>query len=239
MKTRYAVSFAALLVAAAFCGAYAASRGVASTSEPAAREPAPVADAARDAAAEPDPFQTPFPNKSCPDLPTGGTKCCLWQVFKMGEGERAAKFGDPYKCETGATMPGDMTMKVPFHSGGAECDPMAKLIPDGSVLEAKGRVIRRGDGFGPFSGEFNILDPTGKTLFTGCIETLDRVGTHTSCDKCEPDSHYEGFMTGRGVGALSNVSIRASIAARGMLPSPTMPKAATAIVINGTLIRCP
>ncbi|HEX7957285.1 MAG TPA: hypothetical protein VF508_10105 [Pyrinomonadaceae bacterium] len=230
MRTRYAVSFAALLLAAAFCGAFAASYSAAPT------KAAPAAPAA--AAAEPEPFQTPFPDKSCPGV-SGTSKCCLWQVLKMGEGQRAATFETPYACDTGQTMLGNMTMKVPLHTGGASCDPRASLIPDGSTLEAKGRVIRRADGFGDFNGDFVIRSPAGTVLFSGCIETLDRVGSHPSCEQCLPSSHYEGWMTGRGAGALANFSIRASISARGLLPSPSMPQAATSITINGDLLKCP
>ena len=246
MKTKHVVGVLVLLLAAALGGASLASRGVASTKASAAPQADTQKDAAvdvaDDAATSPAPdaaaFQTPFPDKSCPGLPN--TKCCLWQVFKMGEGAREAKFGAPYKCDTGATMQGELFMKVPFHSGGAACDPLAKLIPDGSVLEAKGHVIRRdADGFGDFNGDFVIRSPAGATLFTGCIETLDRVGTHVSCEKCEPDSHYEGLLVGRGSGNLANFSIRASITGRGLLPSPTGPKTATAIVINGALVKCP
>lgn len=246
MKTKHAVGILALLLVAAFGGASLASRGAAAARASAAAQADGQKDAtadAPDAAADsdaPDPaaFQTPFPDKSCPGLPN--TKCCLWQVFKMGEGAREAKFGDPYKCDTGATVEGEMFMKVPFHSGGAGCDPQANLIPDGSVLEARGRVIRRNaDGFGDFNGDFVIRDPAGTTLFTGCIETLDRVGTHVSCEKCEPESHYEGMLVGRGSGKLVSFSLRASITGRGLLPSPTGPKAPTAIVINGALVKCP
>ena len=242
MKTKHVVGVLALLLVAAFGGAAIASRGAASGKASAAAQTDAAKDVASSAAdsnaADPAAFQTIFPDKSCPGLPNA--KCCLWQVFKMGEGAREAKYGDPYKCDTGPTMEGEMFVRVPFHSGGAACDPLAKLIPDGSVLEAKGRVIRRdADGFGDFNGDFVIRDPAGATLFTGCIETLDRVGTHISCEKCEPDSHYEGMLVGRGSGNLANFSIRASITGRGLLPSPTGPKAATAIVINGALVKCP
>jgi hypothetical protein len=107
------------------------------------------------------------------------------------------------------------------------------------VLEAKGRLISRADGFGDFNGDFVIRNPAGAVLFNGCIETLDRVGTHRSCEKCNPESHYEGWMTGRGSGNLANFSIRASIGARGLLPSPNTPTQVTAIDINGTYLKCP
>ena len=239
MRTRYAVSFAALLLAAAFCGAFAASHtpAVADVRVAAAASPADVTNAEPTTDAEPGMFQSPFPDRTCVGVPS--TRCCLWQVFKQGNGERNASFEPRYACDTGATMQGTMTMKVPLMSGGATCDPQMSLIPNGSVLEAKGRLISRADGFGDFNGDFVIRNPAGAVLFSGCIETLDRVGSHRSCENCNPTSHYEGWMTGRGQGQLSNFAIRASIGARGLLPSPQTPTRATAIDINGTLMKCP
>ena len=183
-------------------------------------------------------FQSPFPDKTCVGVPD--TRCCLRQVFKQGNGERNATFDAPYTCDTGPTRQGTMTMKVTLNSPGATCDPLTFVIPNGSVLEATGRRIRRADGFGNFVGDFVIRSPAGATLFTGCIETLDRVGTHRSCEACNPVSHYEGWLTGRGVGVkLAQYSIRASISARGLLPAPNATTQATAVDINGTLTRCP
>ncbi|HWW76984.1 MAG TPA: hypothetical protein VNZ44_16405 [Pyrinomonadaceae bacterium] len=243
MRTRYAVGLAALLVAAAFCGAYAASHAPAhatAESAPADLTNSAPADAAAAPAgeAEPAPFQSPFPDRTCAGVPSDA-KCCLWQVFKQGNGERNATYPVNYNCDTGTTFRGTMTMKVSLNSPGAACDQNAALIPNGSVLEAKGRVIARKDGFGDFIGDFVIRNPAGATLFSGCIETLDRVGTHRSCEQCNPTSHYEGLMTGRGAGNLANFSIRASIGARGELPLPGALSKATAIDINGALIKCP
>ena len=172
MRTRYAVSFAALLVAAAFCGAFAASyapaadRSVAAAAESA---PADVKNAAPAGEVEPDPnmFQSPFPDKTCVGVPT--SKCCMTQVFKQGDGSRSASYDAPYACDTGTTMQGTLTMKVTLKSPGATCDQNSALIPDGSVLEAKGRVISRKDGFGDFNGDFVIRNPAGAVLFSGCI----------------------------------------------------------------------
>ncbi len=240
MKTKHVFSILALF-AAAFCGSFAFSHGLVTGAVTSTPNSDLVANstAADSTSSEPEAFQSPspFPDKMCVGLPS--SKCCLFQVFKMGEGQREAKYDTPYNCETGTTMQGELAMKVPFHSGGANCDPLTNLIPDGSVLQAKGHVIRRSDGFGDFNGDFIIRDPAGKILFNGCIETLDRAGTHPSCEKCEPDSHYEGLLVGRGAGALAHYSIRASIAGRGLLPSPTGPKTATAIVFNGALVKCP
>lgn len=241
MRTRYTVGFAALLLAAAFCGAFAASH--APTNAPvasAAAESAPVdvTNAESAPAAEPGVFQSPFPDRTCVGVPTSA-KCCTWQVFKQGNGERRADFSTRYDCDTGTTMRGTLTMKVALNSPGATCDPQAALIPNNSVLTAKGDLISRTDGFGDFNGTFEIRNPAGAVLFSGCIETLDRVGTHRSCEMCNPTSHYEGWMTGRGQGQLSNFSIRASIGARGILPSPQTQTQPTAIDINGMFLKCP
>lgn len=243
MRTRYTVSLAALLLlAAAFCGAFAASHAPAadaSVAASAASAPADVKNAGPAVEADPDPnmFQSPFPDKTCVGVPT--SRCCMTQVFKQGDGQRNASYDPPYNCDTGTTMQGTLSMKVTLKSPGATCDQNSALIPDGSVLEAKGRVISRKDGFGDFNGDFVIRNPAGAVLFSGCIETLDRVGTHRSCELCNPTSHYEGWMTGRGSGNLANFSIRASIGARGLLPLPGTPTQVTALDINGVLLKCP
>jgi hypothetical protein len=242
MRTRYTVSFAALLLAAAFCGAYAASHAPAANARAAAAEstPADVTNVAPAPAAEPEPnmFQSPFPDRTCVGVPSS-SQCCLWQVFKQGNGDRTANFGTHYTCDTTTITRGTMTMKVTLNSPGATCDPRAALIPNGSVLVAKGDLISRPDGFGDYNGTFEIRNPAGAVLFTGCIETLDRVGTHRSCENCNPETHYEGWMTGRGAGQLSNMSIRASIGARGTLPSPNTTTQVTSVDINGMYLKCP
>jgi hypothetical protein len=242
MRTRYTVSFAALLLAAAFCGAYAASHAPAAADArtiAAESTPADVTNVEPAPAVEPEPnmFQSPFPDRSCVGVPD--TKCCTRQVFKQGEGKRQVTYNAAYDCDTGKTMQGALTLRVTLNSGNGACDQAVGFIPNGSVLEARGRVISRADGFGDFNGDFTIRNPAGAVLFSGCIETLDRVGTHRSCENCNPTSHYEGWMTGRGQGQLSSFSIRASIGARGLLPLPQTPTQVTAIDINGVLLKCP
>jgi hypothetical protein len=240
MRTRYTVSFAALLLAAAFCGAYAASHAPASANARTAAAASTPADVTNvEPAAEPDPnmFQSPFPDRTCVGVPD--TKCCTRQVFKQGNGTRQVAYTAPYNCDTGTTMQGTLRLRVTLITGNGACDQSAGFIPNNSVLEARGRVISRTDGFGDFNGDFTITNPAGVVLFSGCIETLDRVGTHRSCENCNPTSHYEGWMTGRGQGPLSSFSIRASIGARGLLPLPQTPSQATAVDINGVLLKCP
>ncbi|HJQ33551.1 MAG TPA: hypothetical protein VJ866_15305 [Pyrinomonadaceae bacterium] len=237
MRTRYAVGFAALLVAAAFCGAYAASHAPANANAPAAAtsaEPAPDVS-------ESSPQQSVFPDRACPDLmPEAISNCCLWQFYKQGDGKRRAEFGTPYACPAGQTVQGAMTMTISLTSPGTTCDPLLNMIPNASVLEAKGRLIRRADGFGDFVGDFVIRNPAGVNLFNGCIETIDRVGTHRSCEACNPTSHFEGWLTGRGVTPKgAHYAIRASIAGRGLLPSPQSATESVSIDINGDIINCP
>src|SRR5690242_11738234 len=100
MRTRYTVGFAALLLAAAFCGAFAASH--APTSAPVASvaaesAPVDVTNAESAPAVEPEPgvFQSPFPDRTCVGVPAT-TRCCTWQVFKQGNGERRADFSTRY-----------------------------------------------------------------------------------------------------------------------------------------------
>src|SRR5438874_699063 len=132
MKTKYAVSLIALILAAAFCGALVASRGVASARPARADESGAAsvegAAAAEAVEAEPALFQSPFPDKTCVGVP--GTRCCTRQVFKQGNGERHVAYDTTYECDTGKTLQGTLTMKVSLQSGGATCDPMASLIPN-------------------------------------------------------------------------------------------------------------
>jgi hypothetical protein len=237
MKTRYTLGVFAALLAAVLCGAILSnSRGVAAPSAVAAEPPAP--------AAAPDPLmlQSSFPNVDCVGVPS--TKCCMWQLEKKAEGGREAKYEPTYGCDTGKTMQGAMYVTMKLGTAGDPCDPpqSVDLIPDGSTLQAKGQVIRREDNFAHFSGEFVINGPSGKPLFTGRIETMDRVGSHhlfNNCEKCNPESHFEGWLVGRGTDALPNHSIRALISARGTVPAPPGGKTPLTGSLSGTFLKCP
>lgn len=184
----------------------------------------------------------------CIPVPTDGN-CCIWQLEKKFDGKRTAKYSNPYKCPVGVnpspvtpTMQGTMTVTLTLASGGATCDPMSSLIPNNSVLTAQGRAIRRNDDFAHFYGRFTIASQTGATLFTGHIETIDRLGTHhlfSNCEACNPQSHFEGWLVGQGAGTLANYTIRALVSSRGTVPSPTTPSTPAVGSISGTLIRCP
>jgi hypothetical protein len=190
-------------------------------------------------AAAPAPF-SPFPDIPIPGVPVSDN-CCLWQVEKRIDGQRTAKYDPSYGCDTGVTARGDMALKFVIQSAGLPCDQQ-DIIPDGSVLVAKGSVIRRADGFGHFNGQFEIVDPANQTLFTGYIETMDRVGSHHlffQCEQCNPISHFEGWLVGRGSNLLPNHTIRTLLVARGTIPSPQNPTTAAVGSLNGTFIKCP
>ena len=167
---------------------------------------------------------------------------------KKFEGKRIATFTPPYKCQavgqagSTSTMRGTMGMAMSLNTGGITCDPLASLIPNDSVLTANGTVIRRNDAFAQYSGKFAINAPTGATLFTGWIETIDRLGSHhapANCETCNPTSHFEGWLVGKGSGALANYTIRAQISSKGTVPDLTNTSQPISGNISGTFVRCP
>ena len=123
----------------------------------------------------------------------------------------------------------------------SRCDQQ-DIPANNSTLQAKGVVIRRNDGYAYFSGEFSITNSTGKVLFKGTIETTDRLGTHhtaPACEQCNPVSHFEGWLVGRGTDAFPNHTLRAFIVARGTVPSPQQASMVLSGNITGTLVKCP
>jgi hypothetical protein len=227
--------YSVVLVVLALLSAIVCSAALVQTGESSELKPAAV---------EPDPglaVQAPFPNVSIPGVPVPG-KCCLWQVEERADGTREAQYDPAYNCDTGQTMRGDMRVKVTLRSAGAPCDQNRGLIPNNSTLEAKGQVIRRRDNFAHFSGEFVIRNPGGTVLFTGYIETIDRMGSHHlffNCETCNGASHLEGWLVGRGSPALPNHTLRAMLVARGTVPSPTTASTPLVGSLNGTFLKCP
>jgi hypothetical protein len=183
--------------------------------------------------------QSPFPDVSIAGLPN--KDCCIWQIQRRVDGMRQAKYGNPYNCDTGQTRRGEMTIKMNLKFTGSACDQQ-DIPPNNCVLEAKGEVIRRNDQYAYFAGEFTISDAAGKALFKGHIETTDRFGTHqlfTNCERCNPPSHFEGWLVGRGTDAFPNHTLRAIIVSRGTVPSPTTTSTPMTGSLTGTLIKCP
>ena len=185
------------------------------------------------------PAPPPFPEVLIPGIPASGN-CCLWQTQKNVEGSRSIQFQTAYKCGMGQTRRGDTIIKLNLSSGGLPCDQNAALIPNGSVLEARGNTISRADGFAHFMGRVVIRSPSGALLFDGTMETIDRLGTHHApfgAEACNPASHLEGYLVARGAGALANYTLRAMVALRGRLPIGSS-AAGLSGNIDGTLINC-
>jgi hypothetical protein len=181
-----------------------------------------------------------FPDVIIPGVPPTGT-CCLWRVHKRApQGQRIVQFGTPYQCPTGQTVRGNTTFRLPLVSEGPPCD-QGNFIPNNSVLEATGNTIKRADGFAHFFGEFTIINPNNQVLFKGTMEAIDRIGTHHppfGNEACNQQGHLEGWLVGRGVQQLQNLTLRALIVARASLPTGTAPAPVFAS-IDGVIIRCP
>lgn len=184
--------------------------------------------------------QSPFPDVCIPGIPDKGD-CCLWEIVRKVSGKREAKYGNPYGCDTGQTRRGEMSITMSLNAPSTICNQQ-DIPGNRSTLEAKGIVIRRNDAYAYFSGEFTITDSAGKVTFKGRIETTDRLGTHhtaPACEQCNPISHFEGWLVGRGTDAFPNHTLRAFIVARGTVPSPQQPSMVLSGNITGTLVKCP
>ncbi len=183
----------------------------------------------------------PLPGSGPGTTAASGAECCLVRVHKKAEGRRMGKFGARYKCQRGtdsiATDMGDVRLELKLTTEGPPCDEPNE-IPNGSTLEARGRMIRRSDTFSYFVGQFTIKNPAGAQLFTGTLHTLDRVGTHHAPfggEACDNQSHFEGWIEG---GNTENKHrLRALIVARGPVPNDPSGVPVTAS-IDGAIIAC-
>ena len=256
MKIKFTLALLAVLFFGVLCGAALTPRGIASDDKASAHTQ-PLKALPETLAAE-DPTQAPSVAMEgaaaapvtigIPGVPQGS--CCIWQLEKRMDGNRTAQYSPPYQCPINLTptapvtptMQGKMTIDLALTSGGAQCDPLAQLIPNGSRLRAFGRVIRRSDAFAHFNGNFTINNPAGTALFRGHIETTDRLGSHhlfLNCEQCNPISHFEGWIVGQGIGALANYTIRAQVTSRGTVPSPQQASTPATGSLAGVFIRCP
>ena len=227
MRIKYVVLTLAALAVVALLGARFLQQSAASVSPVEAAEASPAP-------------QSPFPDVCIPGVPEKGD-CCLWEIVRKVDGRRQAKYGGPYACDMGQTRRGDMSIKMKLAFVRSVCNQQ-DIPPNNSTLEAKGVVIRRNDGYAYFSGEFAITDAGGKVLFKGRIETTDRLGSHhtaPACERCNPESHFEGWLVGRGTDAFPNHTLRAFIVARGTVPSPQQSTMVLSGNITGTLVKCP
>lgn len=256
MKIKFTLTLLIMLLVCLASGATLIPKGVASgdkVAPPVVSIEPQTADAPESFTPTPPLLSPPFTDVTIPSVPLNGD-CCLWQVEKKAEGKRTATFKPPYACPltpqvNTPTMRGSLTLNATLSTVGTNCDQLPNLIPNNSVLKAGGQLIRRNDALMHFSGNFTIASPTGAALFTGWIETTDRIGSHdlppvppmnAPCEACNQTSHFEGWLVGQGVGGLANYSIRAMIVGTGTTPSPQNPSTAISVGrINGTLIKCP
>jgi hypothetical protein len=230
MRIKYVALTLAALAVVALLGARFLQQGVAATRTPLRADSTEASP----------PPQSPFPDVCIPGVPEKGN-CCLWEIVRKVDGRRQAKYGNPYTCDMGQTRRGDMSIKMKLAFVRSVCDQQ-DIPPNNSTLEAKGVVIRRNDGYAYFSGEFAITDSGGKVLFKGRMETTDRLGSHhtaPACERCNPESHFEGWLVGRGTDAFPNHTLRAFIVARGTVPSPQQSSMVLSGNITGTLVKCP
>jgi len=230
MRIKYVAAISAALIIVMLLSARLIQQNVVS-----AEPSAPIS--ATEASPSP---QSPFPDVCIPGVPEKGN-CCLWEIVRKVDGKREAKYGDPYTCDFGQTRRGEMSINMKLAFVKSLCDQQ-DIPGNNSTLEAKGVVIRRNDGYAYFSGEFVITDAAGKAQFKGRIETTDRIGSHhlsSTCETCNPRSHFEGWLVGRGTDAFPNHTIRAFIVARGTVPSPGTPSTVLSGRITGTLVKCP
>jgi len=183
-----------------------------------------------------------IPNVTIPGVPPTGN-CCLWQIHKMAKGERRVQFGTPYNCNNGQTTRVSTEFKLTLTSEGVPCDqPGLNVIPNGSVLEAKGNTIKRTNGLAHFFGDFTIRNPNNQVLFRGTIEAIDSVGTHhppLGNEACNRRDHLEGWLVGRGAPpSLQNFTLRALIVAKAPRLRPNIPIREVSGSIDGVLIEC-
>ena len=186
--------------------------------------------------------------QTCPTVPSG--KCCLTRVSLAGRGLRStqATHGARYDCPSGSTARPATQIRVDLRS--FQCNE-ERAFTGTLRLVASGSTIVRADGVAEFFGKFQLGTPGplpsgfSQVLVTGCIELIDRVGTHhaltpaaAGCEPCNPTNHVEGWLMGDGVGPQKGGHLRASLSAVGKLNSNGSPSA-FAPNLEGVWIVCP
>lgn len=149
-----------------------------------------------------------FPPLTHPGLESS-RNCCVWRINKRFEGPVTSETGISYDCETGKTRrrKTQITFRI-FHAG--NCDEIVIGFPPDGLLTADGTTYHRRDNLAHFMGQFILKQmPSGEPLFKGTIEILGRAGSHQSTEQCDEDKHIEGWLVGKGTGALSRYTLRA------------------------------
>jgi hypothetical protein len=183
---------------------------------------------------------------AAPPCPPATQNCCLIQIHKrFKQGQRTGAFRITYNCPLGTTSRGVAGVQIVLTSAGQPCDEKPALIPNGSRLTVNsGGFFRRKDGLAHFCGPFTIT-MRNQVLYTGTLETLDRVGSHAGvpgvgdCERCNQEEHLEGWLTGAGTRLGGSRYLRALIVAHVTNTSDDGSKAVLDGAINGVLIDCP
>jgi hypothetical protein len=173
----------------------------------------------------------PPPTVMIPEVPSKA--CCLWRFEKEAKGERTfAKPQLPSKCPNGkSTTQWPTKIVLRLAPGNKPCDETAAMVPNGSVIEAEGITIHRGDGVAHFhSHKLVIRKPNGQVISAnGRMELLDRVNTRHSPfgqEPCNAPNHVEGWLVaswsagvaGEPTGQADTFTLRAQIV--GVSPTP-------------------
>ncbi len=160
----------------------------------------------------------PFPPMPIPGIDHSYDQC-LWRFNKFFDGDLTGEFLRGYTCP-GWTAQSGTKIVFRVYSDAPNCDEEIPGVPPNMLLEASGTTIQRRDGLAHFIGKVQLKQVTPEVVFfEGTLELLARVGTHQSLgEACDELEHIEGWIVARGVGPLSDLTLRATVALKATLP---------------------
>lgn len=160
----------------------------------------------------------PFPPMSIPGIDHSYDQC-LWRFNKFFDGDMTGEFLRGYTCP-GWTAQSDTKIVFRVYSDAPNCDEEIPGVPPNMLLEAAGTTILRRDGLAHFIGKVQLKQVSPEVVFfEGTLELLARVGTHQSLgEACNELDHIEGWIVARGAGSLSDLTLRATVALKAVLP---------------------
>ena len=175
-----------------------------------------------------------------PLLPAG--QLCIRRFARTFDGVTESIAAARYECRPFTTqrLSTSVTLRI---TAKAECDDVGQLVPV-TGLRAKGTTIRRADGFAHFAGRAQIVNASPDPdviLFSGTLELIARIGSHVGlAEPCAPETHVEGWFTGRGNGDYANLLLHVILAGGGELATGThaFPNVTQNRII-GTLVTVP
>lgn len=175
-----------------------------------------------------------------PLLPAGNL--CIRRFARTFDGVTESVDVERYECRPRTTQ--RLSTAVTFRiTAKADCDDVGQLLPV-TGLRAKGTTIRRSDGFAHFAGRAQIINASPDpdvVLFSGTLELIARIGSHVGLgEPCAPETHVEGWFTGRGNGDYAKLLLNVVLAGAGELATGThaFPNVTQNRII-GTLVMLP